>query len=102
MKCFLKKALAVCLTATTLCTCLAGCKKIDDGSVSDTTPIPTPAIESTPEPSANPNIYGDVDTSGGNKIQNGKLVLTKIEPAEPNNCASNGYMEEKNLDGTYR
>lgn len=102
MKCFLKRALAVGLTAATLCTSLAGCRKKDDGSVSDTTPIPTPAIESTPEPSANPNIYGDVDTSGGNKIQNGKLVLTKIEPAEPNNCASNGYMEEKNLDGTYR
>lgn len=101
MNFILKKVLAVGLTATTLCTCLAGCGKKDDG-VPDIMPIPTPAIESTPKPSANPNIYGDVDTSGGNNIQNGKLVLTKIEPAEPNNCASNGYMEEKNLDGTYR
>ena len=92
---------AVSLAAASICTCLSGCRnKAEDEATSN--PVPTPSIAASDSASGNPEVTGDVDTSGGVKMENGQIVLTPITAESPNNCAQNGYMEYKYLDGTYR
>ena len=74
----------------------------EDGDVSTSNPVPTPTIAASDSTSGTHEITGDVDTSGGVKMENGRIVLTPIEVKSPNNCAQNGYMEYEYLDGTYR
>lgn len=101
MKKNLKKMAAVSLAAASICTCLSGCRnKAEDEATSN--PVPTPSIAASDSASGNPEVTGDVDTSGGVKMENGQIVLTPITAESPNNCAQNGYMEYKYLDGTYR
>ncbi len=101
MKKDLKKMAAAILAAASICTCLSGCgKKMEDVATSN--PVPTPTIAASDSTSGTHEITGDVDTSGGVKMENGRIVLTPIEVKSPNNCAQNGYMEYEYLDGTYR
>lgn len=101
MKKNLKKMAAVSLAAASICTCLSGCRnKAEDEATSN--PVPTPSIAASDSASGNPEVTGDVDTSGGVKMENGQIVLTPITAESPNNCAQNGYMEYKYMDGTYR
>ena len=89
MKKDLKKMAAASLAAASICTCLSGCgKKTEDVSTSN--PVPTPTIAASDSTSGTHEITGDVDTSGGVKMENGRIVLTQIEVKSPNNCAQNG------------
>lgn len=102
MKHNFKKAVAISLAATLVCSCFSGCKKKDDNvATSETPPVATPTINQTDTPSIEHNITGDVDTSGGNKTVSGKPVLTKLVVGTPNNCNQNGYMEATSIDGEY-
>lgn len=102
MKHNFKKAVAISLAATLVCSCFSGCKKKDDNvATSETLPVATPTINQTDTPSIEHNITGDVDTSGGNKTVSGKPVLTKLVVGTPNNCNQNGYMEATSIDGEY-
>lgn len=82
--------------------CLTACKgNSGNGSTNATSSTaPTPSIQSTPEPSSNPDIGGDVDTSGGTKMKDGEIVLTKLNVKSPNNLDCNGYKEVKMGDGS--
>lgn len=103
MKHNFKKAVAISLAATLVCGCFSGCKKKDDNvATSEATPVATPTVNQTDTPSAEHNITGDVDTSGGSQTISGKPVLTKLVVGTPNNCNQNGYMEATNIDGEYR
>ena len=102
MKYNFKKAVAISLAATMVCSCFSGCKKKDDNvATSETPPVTTPTINQTDTPSVEHNITGDVDTSGGSQTINGKPVLTKLVVGTPNNCNQNGYMEATSIDGEY-
>ena len=77
MKRNLKKAVVAGLAATLVCSCFTGCKKKDNEiAVSEVTPIATPSISQSETSSAEHNITGSVDTSGGSQIISGKPVLT--------------------------
>lgn len=103
MKRNLKKAVVAGLAATLVCSCFTGCKKKDNEiAVSEVTPIATPSISQSETSSAEHNITGGVDTSGGSQIISGKPVLTKLVVGTPNNCDQNGYREATNIDGEYR
>ena len=102
MKRNLKKAVVAGLAATLVCSCFTGCKKKDNEiAVSEVTPIATPSISQSETSSAEHNITGSVDTSGGSQIISGKPVLTKLVVGTPNNCNQNGYMEATSIDGEY-
>lgn len=89
MKKNLKKMAAVSLAAASICTCLSGCRnKAEDEATSN--PVPTPSIAASDSASGNPEVTGNVDTSGGVKMENGQIVLTPITAESPNNCAQNG------------
>lgn len=103
MKRNLKKAVAVSLAATLICSCFSGCKKKDNNvAESEVTPIATPSISQSETSSAEHNITGGIDTSGGSQTISGKPVLTKLVVGTPNNCGQNGYMEATSVDGVYR
>ena len=77
MKKNLKKMAAVSLAAASICTCLSGCRnKAEDEATSN--PVPTPSIAASDSASGNPEVTGDVDTSGGVKMENGQIVLLSL------------------------
>ena len=78
---FIKSAaiLGVCLCCLTACKGNSG--NSDTNANSST--APTPSIQSTSEPSSNPDIGGEVDTSGGTQMKDGEIVLTKLNVEQP-------------------
>lgn len=88
--------LGVCLCCLTAC---KGNSENSDTNANSST-APTPSIQSTSEPSSNPDIGGEVDTSGGTQMKDGEIVLTKLNVKNPNNLDCNGYKEVKMGDGS--
>ena len=82
--------------------CLTACKGNSGNSDTNanSSTAPTPSIQSTSEPSSNPDIGGEVDTSGGTQMKDGEIVLTKLNVKNPNNLDCNGYKEVKMGDGS--
>lgn len=82
--------------------CLTACKGNSENSDTNANSFtaPTPSIQSTSEPSSNPDIGGEVDTSGGTQMKDGEIVLTKLNVKNPNNLDCNGYKEVKMGDGS--